>query len=54
MNKNDFYLSASVVFDLGVLGHFGTENCTWKLGTIQKSLGILPTFHVWFFWPKMT
>ena len=33
----------------GVLQHFETKNCAWKLGTIQKSLWIMLIFLAWFF-----
>ena len=28
----------SVVYNMKLLGHFGTENYTWRLDIIQKSL----------------
>ena len=38
-----------VVYHWGVSGHFGEENCAWKLSIVKNSLWILLISLVWFF-----
>ena len=33
-----YFKCTSLVYDLGVLKYFGTENCVWKVDIIKKSL----------------
>ena len=37
------------IYDLGISGHFWTENHVWELGVIQNLLRISLIFLVWFF-----